>query len=162
MQNKPRHDNPYQPPCFDDIPLLQPQPRDRRALPLAGVHALIVLQEMKSLHKVIAIVSGIIVVFGYVTIADESGISAPRIFVGLIFGVAIAVSMIRHPERISRNHLSFVVAPLLAILIGWTAMYESTRVIQTIIWALFFLASQVAFFVSASNALVAEPHHHSR
>jgi hypothetical protein len=117
---------------------------------------------MKSLRKVIAIISGVIVLFGYVAVAGESGISAPRIFVGLLFGVAIAVSMIRHPERISRNHLSFVVAPLLAILIGWTAMYESSKVMQTIIWALFFLASQVAFLVSASNALVAEPHHHSR
>lgn len=41
-QNKTRHDNPYQPPCFDNLPWLQPQPRDRRAPPLVGVHALYV------------------------------------------------------------------------------------------------------------------------
>ncbi|MES2469630.1 MAG: hypothetical protein V4675_20170 [Verrucomicrobiota bacterium] len=41
-QNKPRHDNHYQPPCFDDLPQLQPQPCDRRAPSLVVVHALIV------------------------------------------------------------------------------------------------------------------------
>jgi len=43
--NKPRHDNPYQPPCFDDFPQFQPQPRDRRAPPLVVVHALYVRQQ---------------------------------------------------------------------------------------------------------------------
>jgi hypothetical protein len=38
--HKARHDNPYQPPCFDDFPRLQHQPRDRRAPSLVGVHAL--------------------------------------------------------------------------------------------------------------------------
>jgi hypothetical protein len=41
MQNKPRRDNPYQPPCFDDFPKPQPQPRDRTAPSLVVVHALI-------------------------------------------------------------------------------------------------------------------------
>jgi hypothetical protein len=47
VQNKPRRDNPYQPPCFDDFPQLHHQPRDRRVPPLVVVHALYVLQEMK-------------------------------------------------------------------------------------------------------------------
>ncbi len=38
--NKSRHDNHYQPPCFDDFTYLQPQPLDRRSPPLVGVPAL--------------------------------------------------------------------------------------------------------------------------
>jgi hypothetical protein len=45
-ENKPRHDNHYQPPCFDDFPQLQHQLRDRRSPSLVVVHALIVLQDM--------------------------------------------------------------------------------------------------------------------
>jgi hypothetical protein len=40
--NKTRRDNPYQPFSFDVFLQLQPSPRDRRAPPLVGVHALIV------------------------------------------------------------------------------------------------------------------------
>ncbi len=44
-ENKLQGKNPYQPPCSDDFPQLQPTPRDRCALRLVGVHALIVLQK---------------------------------------------------------------------------------------------------------------------
>ena len=39
-KNKPRHDNPYQRPCFDAHSYLQPQPRVRRSSSLVGVYAL--------------------------------------------------------------------------------------------------------------------------
>lgn len=116
---------------------------------------------MKRLRKVIAILSGVIVVYGYVAVVGESDVTMTRILVGLLFGAAIAGSMIRHPERISRNHVSFAVAPLLAILIGWTAIYDSARVLPTVIWAICFLASQVAFWLSGSSELTAETHHHN-
>jgi hypothetical protein len=40
-ENKPRHENHYQPPCFNDFPYFNHDPCDRRA-PLLVVHALIV------------------------------------------------------------------------------------------------------------------------
>ena len=59
MPNKPRRDNPYQPPCFDDFPKLQHQHRDRRAPPLVVVHTLIVrLKAMATQQYTIAKVAG--------------------------------------------------------------------------------------------------------
>ena len=50
MPNKTRRDNPYQPFCLHVLSQLHHQPRDRRAPPLVGVHALYVRQKMKTPH----------------------------------------------------------------------------------------------------------------
>ncbi|RYZ64809.1 MAG: hypothetical protein EOP09_15335 [Proteobacteria bacterium] len=100
---------------------------------------------MTKSRKAIAIASGVIFAFAHLAVSgtDDPG---PRLFVGGFFGFGIATSMIRRPERISRNHIAFIIVPLMATLVAWVAIYKPENLISTIIWSLFFLASQVAFF----------------
>lgn len=109
---------------------------------------------MKKFRKVIAAISGVAIAFGYIFAKEAPEIWGPRIFIGILFGAGVAVSMIRNPERISRNYLMFLLAPLLAGFIAWIAICESTRLLQILIWAMFFFASQVAFFLQRGQSKI--------
>ena len=67
---------------------------------------------------------------------------------GVLFGVVVAESMIRNPERISRNHIAFVIVPILLALFAWVVIYEPTNIVAKSTWILCFLTTQVVFFIS--------------
>jgi hypothetical protein len=115
---------------------------------------------MKERRKVIAAISGVAIALGYIFAKEAPEIWGPRIYIGIIFGAGVAVSMIRNPEKISRNYLMFLLAPLLAGFIAWIAICESTRLLQIFIWAIFFFSSQVAFFLSPSWCPKDKTSHH--
>ena len=101
---------------------------------------------MKIPRIALALVSGILFAFGYLALTDLEHWRAPRIIIGLLFGTAMVASMIRQPERFTRNLSFFGFAPLLALLVVVVALTgTSTELLTTVVCTLAFLGVQIAF-----------------
>ncbi|MEO7099340.1 MAG: hypothetical protein ABI162_08255 [Luteolibacter sp.] len=106
---------------------------------------------MKNVRTAIAVVSGVLVPLGFVTVSGLTRIPIPTVLVGIIWGVAIAIPMIRRPESVTRKRVAWLVAPLIVALVAFVACYEPKGLIPTIVWALLFLSSQIAFLMASSK-----------
>ena len=93
--------------------------------------------------------------FGYLALTDLEHWRAPRIMIGLLFGIGMVVSMIRQPERFTRNLSFFAFVPLLAFLVVITALTGTgTEILTTVVCSLTFLGVQIAFAYLPSEASV--------
>ena len=106
---------------------------------------------MKISRKLTAVAIGIVIASGFFLINDSHEHPGPRVVCGIIFGTGMAASMISRPDRITYRHIAFLVAPLLAALVTFTAIYEPQRVVPTFFWALIYIALQVAFLLAGRD-----------
>jgi hypothetical protein len=101
---------------------------------------------MKTARISLAIVSGILLALGYAASSDHDQLSVSRILAGLLMGSVMAISMIRHPERISRKVLFFIVVPLLfALVIHEIRTGTRAEAIITVAVSIAFMGVQFAF-----------------
>ena len=107
---------------------------------------------MNNTRKLIAIIVGALMPCGYLAVFGVSDTSAPNIIVGIIFGITVTVCMIRNPEHVTYIRIAFILVPLMVALAAWVAVCEPTRVLTTIIWALIFIAMQIAFLMRADTS----------
>ncbi len=96
-------------------------------------------------RRTVAILTGILTTLGFILFAGNPLITGPNIVLGIGFGLTMAMLMIHNPERVTRRHIIFATAPLLAILVAWITIQDRSKALPTAIWALLFLALQVAF-----------------
>ena len=106
---------------------------------------------MNTIQKLIAVIASVVVACGYIIIADSNDHVGPRIVIGFVFGVGIGASMILRPDRFTKKHIAYIITPLLAALVIWMTIYETSKAMSTFIWALSYLALLVAFHLAGGD-----------
>ncbi|MEO5916173.1 MAG: hypothetical protein ABIS50_18190 [Luteolibacter sp.] len=111
----------------------------------------------KHLRTLLAIFAGVLMATGRTGLEYLDGrLNGPQVFVGLIFGCAIAGSMLHDPERVTQRSALIIQAVLLGLLIAWAVWKDSPEALAfTASWVTLFGGTLFAF-VKAHRKCVAE------
>lgn len=99
---------------------------------------------MKTARISLAVVTGLLLGFGFAAGATHERLSPPKIVVGLLLGFFSAFNIIRHPEQLTKARL-YITAILLLVLVVYKSATDSPmEAIVTVVMSCAFMGVMIA------------------
>jgi small basic protein len=132
-------------------PSLNPYPERAFPYPLPVVHVLSVVLNMNNPQKLLAIITGCTMAFGYSAITHRSEWIDHNVIIGVMLGLVTALGMIRQSRQYTFKSIIYIILPMFAAVIACLVYLNADNMLLHFTWILVAIGSIIAFVYYGNN-----------